>query len=187
MEIPSKDLETVGLVKRAIEGDVEAYGALYNIFLDRIYRYVFYQVGNQMLAEDITEEVFVKSWKAIKTCRGREQTFSAWLYRIARNHIIDTRRKTHREVNLDTSNLPETENAETVAETSLEWRTILEAVSSLPEQQKEVILLKFLQEADNTEIEQITGKRQGAIRALQMRALSGLRRRLNIEVDEHDR
>jgi len=69
----------------AIEGDVEAFGILYNTFVNQIFRYVFYQINDRMKAEDITQEVFIKSWKSIQTCRGKEDTFSAWLYRIAHN------------------------------------------------------------------------------------------------------
>ena len=175
---PSEEPDVIGAVKSAIEGDVEAYGKVYSIYVDRIYRYVYYQVGDKMTAEDITEEVFVKTWKSIGSCRGKEGTFTAWLYRIAHNHVVDTFRKKHREVSFEDININNEDDPEQEAEDKLELHKVLEAVDSLPEQQKQVILLKFLEGVDNSEIGQILGKRQGAVRALQMRALLNLRHKI---------
>lgn len=179
--VPEK-MEITGLVKQALNGDIEAYGKLYATYLDRIYRYVFYQVRDEMKAQDITQEVFIKAWKAIKSCGGKEQTFTPWLYRIAHNHTVDTFRKAHADLPLETANCNSTENIEQNAESSLEWHQVLKMVSGLPDQQRQIILLKFLEGYDNDEIERITGKRQGAIRAIQMRALTSLRQRMKVEV-----
>ena len=84
--------EIVKLVDKAAGGNFEAFGELYSFYLGRIYRYAFYQVKDKMTAEDITEEVFVKAWKAIGSCKGKGETFSAWIYRIAHNHITNTLR-----------------------------------------------------------------------------------------------
>jgi RNA polymerase sigma-70 factor (ECF subfamily) len=189
--ISSGSSEITGLVTQAVEGSVKAYGELYTIFVDRIYRYVYYQVGERMMAEDITEEVFVKGLKAIRTCRGREQTFSAWLYRIARNQVVDTLRRNHGCLSFEAAcegTIPvDGDSPEQQVEDSLEWQRVLEAVSILPGPQKQVILLKFLDGADNAEISRVLGKREGAIRALQMRALSSLRQKLNGGGDSHGR
>jgi RNA polymerase sigma-70 factor (ECF subfamily) len=179
MVTPSGGPDITAAVKRAIEGNVEAYGWLYSFYVDRIFRYVFYQVGDKMTAEDITEEVFIKSWKSIGSCKGKEQTFSAWLYRIAHNHLVDTLRKNHRTISFEDVDLADSTNPEQEAEDSLEAQKVLEAVGSLPEPQKQVILLKFLNDNDNAEIGRILGKRQGAVRALQMRALTKLREKFN--------
>jgi RNA polymerase sigma-70 factor (ECF subfamily) len=183
----SANTRVIGLVKSAVNGDIDAYGSLYELFLDRIYRYVYYQVRDVMTAEDITQEVFIKAWNSIKSCRGKEQTFSAWLYRIAHNHTVDRFRVAHQDLPLYESVQADSANMEQQVELSLEYQKVLQLVSSLPEAQKQVIMLKFLQGVDNTEIEQITGKRQGAIRALQMRALESLRKQLNMGGDGNDR
>ena len=65
--------ELIMLIEEAAGGNFEAFGNLYSLYLDRIYRYVFYQVNDRMTAEDITEEVFLKAWKAIGTCKGKEK------------------------------------------------------------------------------------------------------------------
>ena len=185
--ITSEETKNVEMVKKAVDGDVEAYGKLYAIYLDRIYRYVFYRVRDVMMAEDITEEVFIKAWDKIKSCQGKERTFSPWLYRIAHNHMIDTFYRKHRDSPLEAEDCIETDNIEQKVESAVEWQYVLSVISTLPEPQKEIILLKYIEGVDNREIEQITGKRQGAIRAIQWRALVTLRNRLNVEVRENGR
>jgi RNA polymerase sigma-70 factor, ECF subfamily len=185
--ISSDDSEITRTVKKAIDGDVDAYGRLYSAYVDRIYRYVYYQVGDKMTAEDVTEEVFIKTWKSIGKCRGKEQTFSAWLFRIAHNHLVDTLRKTHREISFENVYLADEDDPVKDAEDKLELQKVLEVVKNLPEPQKQVILLKFLDEIDNEEIGRILGKRQGAVRALQMRALINLREKLSSGVGSDGR
>lgn len=176
--------EILALVRKATGGDVDAFGELYSIYLAPIYRYVFYHVRDEMTAEDITEEVFIKAWKAIDSCKGKERTFSSWLYRIAHNHVVDKfRGKRNRlAVEMRIESLPGTSNIEKETEARLEWEQTLEAISRLPEKQKEIIILKFVEGMDNREIEGITGKSQNAIRVLQMRALNTLCQRLHKEV-----
>ena len=87
------EAEITRLVERAAGGDFEAFGELYSIYLDRIYRYVFYQVKDKMTAEDLIEEIFIKAWKAIGSYRGKGLAFSSWLYRIAHNYLVDYFRK----------------------------------------------------------------------------------------------
>ena len=179
--------ELINLVERAAGGDFEAFGELYSIYLDRIYRYVFYQVKDKMLAEDITEDVFVKAWKAIDSCKGRSQTFSAWLYRIAHNHLINTLRSLQKCVPIETQTTIEVASAEADSnpvlevERKLERKELLEVIDCLPQNQRQLVILKFIEDLDNREIEQIMGKSQGAIRVLQMRALAALRQKLNGE------
>ena len=96
-----EDIEIKRLVKQAIAGDVETFGELYSIYLDRIYRYVFYQVHNKVTAEDLTEEIFMKAWRGIGKYRWKGQPFSAWLYRIAHNHVIDYFRTSRQHQPLD--------------------------------------------------------------------------------------
>ena len=168
------------LIKKAISGDGEAFGELYNIYLDRIYRYVFYQVRDKMTAEDITEEVFIKAWKALASCKGKERTFSSWLYRIAHNQLIDSLRKRRSELPLQ----PEMTGVlfdRNQAEGALEQQEQLAALEHLPRNQKQVIILKFIEGLDNREISRIMSKSEGAIRVLQTRALTALRQRLGAE------
>ena len=98
------DLEIEKLVMKAISGDVDAFGELYTSHVTKIYRYVYYRVYSRERAEDITQEVFLKAWKAIGSCKGKEKTFSSWLYRIARNHLINTLRSMKRFASIEKEN-----------------------------------------------------------------------------------
>lgn len=171
----------LGLVERAIGGDFEAFGELYSIYLDRIYRYIFYLVKDRMTAEDITEEAFFKAWKAIKSCKGKERTFSSWLYRIAHNHVIDYLRSRGKYLSLEMEIIGKVSGPELEVEGALEQQELLGVIDCLPQNQRQVIILKFIEGLDNSEIEQVMGKSQGAIRVLQMRALAALRQELSRE------
>ena len=172
------DGNIVVLVERSAKDDFEAFGELYNIYLDRIYRYVFYHVKDKMTAEDLTEEIFMKAWKSIGKYRGKGQLFSSWLYRIAHNHVIDSFRTNRQNVSLHMD--PPTYGHDPVleAERYSMQQKIRELISYLPHQQKQVVILKFIEGLDNHEIGAITRKSQGAIRAIQMRALATLRKKL---------
>lgn len=174
-------VEIAELIRKAADGNFEDFGELYSAYLDRIYRYVFYQVNDKMIAEDITEEVFIKAWKEIKSCRGREKTFSSWLYRIAHNHLVNTLRGNNRIMSLEKENSIEITDPKQGIDTSIEYRELLEKIASLPRNQKQIIILKFIEGLDNREISAIMGKREGAIRVSQMRALTTLREELTEE------
>jgi RNA polymerase sigma-70 factor (ECF subfamily) len=170
--------EISGLVDEAADGNFEAFGKLYSIYLDRIYRYALYQVKDKMIAEDVAEEVFVKAWKAIGGCKGKGRTFSAWIYRIAHNHIINTLRNLQKCVSLDMENIAELSSPGLEDEITPDQQELMEEVANLPDNQRQVVILKFIEGMNNQEIKQITGKSEGAIRILQMRALTRLREKL---------
>ena len=177
--LTSEQEKAIRLVNRAIGGDFAAFGDLYSIYLDRIYRYVFYQVKDKMTAEDITEEVFLKAWKAMNSCKGKEGTFSSWLYRIAHNHTIDIFRSQCKVRTVEMETLVELSHPTAKLETELDHQEILNSIADLAPNQSQVIILKFIEGLDNLEIERIIGKSQGAIRVLQTRALANLREKLS--------
>jgi RNA polymerase sigma factor (sigma-70 family) len=182
-EITQEDtnLETENLVTQAISGDVEAFGELYTNHVTKIYRYVYYNVHDKEHAEDITQEVFLKAWKAIGSCRGKEKTFSSWLYRIAHNLIVDKLRKSQKQSSRE-AELPESiRDTSDRMEISLEQRDLLKVIDVLSPNQRQVIVMKFIEEMDNREIAETMGKSTGAIRILQMRALETLRKTLGKE------
>ena len=166
------------LVEQAADGNFEAFGELYNIYIARIYRYVLYQVNDVMTAEDITEDVFLKAWKAIHSCTGKSDTFTTWLYRIAHNHLINSLRNRYKFTSIDKENADEIKDPKSEVEKWREHQELLELLTCLPPGQKQVIILKFIEDMDNKEIGKIVGKREGAVRVLQMRALAKLRQTL---------
>ncbi|MBN2074723.1 MAG: RNA polymerase sigma factor [Dehalococcoidales bacterium] len=182
-EITQEDtnLEIENLVMKAISGDVEAFGELYTSHVTKIYRYVYYRVYSKERAEDITQEVFLKAWKAIGSCKGKEKTFSSWLYRIAHNLIIDKLRKHQKQSSREAELLEDVRDTADRMEISLEQKDLLKVIELLPPNQRQVIVMKFIEGMDNREIAETIGKSTGAIRILQMRALEALRKTLGKE------
>lgn len=170
--------QDVELVRDAASGDVEAFGQLYDVYLDKIFRYVYYHVADKMAAEDISQEVFVKAWKAIKSCRGREDTFLAWLYRIAHNLTVDHHRRQSKCRSLEVQCRSNMTNPMEATELDLRELELVQALHYLPEEHQNVIILKFIEGFSNQEIGRMLNKSQGAIRITQMRALSRLRKHL---------
>lgn len=182
-EITQEDssLEIEHLVTQAINGDTEAFGELYTHHVTKIYRYVYYNVHNKERAEDITQEVFLKAWKAIGSCKGKEKTFSSWLYRIAHNLIIDKLRKSQKQISHEAELPEDIGDTSDRMEISLEQRDLLKVIDVLSPNQRQVIVMKFIEDMDNREIAETMGKSTGAIRILQMRALETLRKTLGSE------
>ena len=177
--------EVIKLVDKAADGNFDAFGDLYSIYLDRIYRYIYYHVKDRMMAEDITEEVFVKAWKAIRSCKGRGRTFSSWIYRIAHNHMINTQRNNNRSISMAMENLvTESDRRQEVDSTAGKYE-LTEMLDELPLNQKQVLILKFLEGMSNSEIAKIMNKSEGAIRILQMRGLSSLRQNVTAGGDSY--
>lgn len=168
------------MVKRAKLGEKEAFGKLYEIYLDRLYRYIFYRVGNNReLSEDLVQSVFVKAWEKLDTFK--KGSFQAWLYTIARNTFIDHIRIQKQHVQLDETMPDEHMHVEEKVLKKLEGEYIMQALQYLTQEQQEVLLLRFVNDLSYREIAQAIGKKEDAIRALQYRALQELRRRLTNE------
>jgi RNA polymerase sigma-70 factor (ECF subfamily) len=182
--IPSPS-EIKALVKEAAGGNFQAFGNLYSIYMGRIYRYVYYQVKDKMTAEDITEEVFVKAWKVIRSCRGREDTFQAWLYRIAHNRLADSLRDAGRVTSLEKDGTIDIADPCERIESGVEYQELLKAITGLPETQRQVVILKFVEGLDNRETGKALGKSEGAVRIAQMRALEALRNKLGEKRQEN--
>ncbi len=164
---------------RAAEGDSEAFGVLYDRYVGRIYNYIYYRTGNQHDAEDLTSRVFTRAIKHIPNYEDRGVPFSAWLYRIAHNLVANWHRDNSRRqiVGLDeTYPIPgQQEQPESVVVRSEEEDFLLEMVSRLPEDRQQLLILKFVDHLSNSEIGEIMGRTEGAIKSLYHRTLLSLR------------
>jgi RNA polymerase sigma-70 factor (ECF subfamily) len=163
------------LVRRAKSGDAEAFGKLYDISFDRLYRYVFFRVGDPQTAEDITSEVFLRAWENLDRYKPRGP-FVAWLYTIARNAVIDHYRSQRPGVPLDAiaTTIGRDDRMDEKIELEHQVQVLQRALQHLTEDQHEVLTMKFIAELDTSEIARRLGKSEGAVRALQMRALQSL-------------
>jgi len=173
------------LVRRAQQGDPEAFAELYERYQPTIYTYIFYRVGDAEVAEDLTADVFVRLVEKIHTFQVQDRPLLSWLYAIARNLIIDRHRRLERAPSLPLEERLIAEDAESqpaqVAERTLTRECLAKAMRHLTEDQRQVILLKFVEDRSNAEVAAILAKTEGAVKALQHRALAALRRALNKE------
>jgi RNA polymerase sigma-70 factor (ECF subfamily) len=169
------------LVLQAQAGNSEAFGQLYDAYMERIYRFVYFRVEDQQTAEDITSQVFLKAWSNLDRFSFNRTPYLAWLYTIAHNAVIDHYRTRKVTAALDDVQLSQQDHAEVVEneiDLTNEMKTIKAALQMLTDDQQKVLTLKFIEGMSNTEIARQLGKREGAIRALQMRGLQALAKQL---------
>ena len=173
------------LVRRAQQHDQEALAQLYEEHFDKIYRYVTLRIGNEMEAEDVTQQVFVNTLQSISSFKWRGISFSAWLFRIAHNQAVDYLRKKKRAaIPLDESLADSDSNPQLIAEDKQDIEQLLQATKKLTEAQREVISLRFTSGLPIAEVAKVMGKSQGAVKALQHSAIVALRKALSVADDE---
>ena len=173
------------LLRRAVRGDKQAFGSLYKLYLDPIYRYIYYRVGSHTEAEDLTEMVFLKAWEQLPRSgkAAAVRNYRAWIYRIAHNLVID-RHRTHKPVTaLDQHNQMQAPLAspETLAEHTEQSTALQAAIMQLETDYQQVIVLRFVNQLSHAETARILGKKEGHVRVLQYRALQKLRELLSKE------
>ena len=171
------------LVRRAQQRDQEAFTQLYEENFDKIYRYIVLKIGNETEAEDMTQQVFLNALKSISSFKWKGIPFSAWLFRIARNQVVDYLRKKAKQATapLDESLASSDSNPELAAEQKLNIEQLVSATKRLTAAQREVISLRFTSELPIAQVAQIMGKSQGAAKALQHSAIVALRKALSPE------
>jgi RNA polymerase sigma-70 factor (ECF subfamily) len=166
------------LVRRAQGYDEDALRQLYETYYPKIYNYAFLQMGDVPAAEDLASDVMLKMIESIQTYKFRGLPFGAWVFRIARNRLIDLhrRRKRRGEVDLSETLTTALANPQVLAERALERGQLQVAMKHLTDEQRQVITLKFIEGFDNRSVGKIMGRSEGAVKSLQHRALGALRR-----------
>ena len=166
------------IVRRAQGYDEDALQSLYETYYPKIYSYAFLQMGDVQAAEDLASDVMLKMIESIKSYQFKGLPFGAWVFRIARNRLIDLhrRRKRRGEVDLSETLASTLASPQSMAERALERGQLQVALKHLTDEQRQVVVLKFIQGFDNRSIGRIMGRSEGAIKSLQHRALHALRR-----------
>lgn len=170
------------LARRAKLGDINSFGRLYDVLVDRLYRYVYFRVGSKSEAEDLTEEIFLKIWEGLKRYNEEEKVpFEAWVFRIARNRVIDYYRTKRHATSIDEAfeiedddPLPDEE-----VERNLTMEDVLRGIRMLRDSYQEIIILKFIEDKENQEISRIINKPVEHVRVLQSRAIKALKKILD--------
>ncbi|KKU94549.1 MAG: RNA polymerase sigma-70 factor, ECF subfamily [Candidatus Jorgensenbacteria bacterium GW2011_GWA1_48_13] len=167
------------LVKKAQKGDNGAFGEIYDRHLPAIYRFILLKVGTRVDAEDICHQVFLSAWQNIGNYREKGFPFSSWLYKIARNAVVDHWRTNKVNVNIELvsenllSDLPDIGEK---IDKKLELKLIWGALRLLDEDHQNLLIMKFVDELSNKEIAGILGKSEGAVRVIQHRALKQIKK-----------
>jgi RNA polymerase sigma-70 factor (ECF subfamily) len=178
IEIPSTEADA--LVERAIGGDVDAFADLFEITLPSVYRYLYGRCGNAALAEDLAQDSYLRAMRAVRTSfTGASTEFLSWVIRIARNRFLDHVKsgRVRWEVVVEETPItfatsdPESEALDLVAGDDMK-----RALGRLTDEQQEIVLLRFFQGLPIAEVATITGRTEGAVKALQFRALRALER-----------
>jgi RNA polymerase sigma-70 factor (ECF subfamily) len=168
------------LLERASRAEPAALGEVYDQYADRIYAYIYRRVGQAEVAEDLTGQVFMRMLEAIRRGQGWRSSFSGWLYRIAHNLVIDYYRRRGRVTLIDIDEATPIRATEgdpvRSTESLLNREQLRAALFQLTEEQAQVIALRFMEERSIAEVADLMDKTEGAIKALQYRAVLALRR-----------
>jgi len=168
----------IALVELARGGDAEAFGALYDHYHVSVYRFVYYRVGSVALAEDLTSETFFRALRSMGSFRWQGKDFGAWLMTIARNLTTDHFKagRTRLEYTQDDMSPHDgaTEGPESTVLASLTNEALLTALTELPHEQQECLIMRFLQSLSIAETAKVLGRSEGAVKQLQLRAVRNL-------------
>ena len=174
------------LVELATQGDAEAFGQLYDHYVNGIYRFIYYRVSSTQLAEDLTSETFVRGLRAINRFSWQGKDFGAWLTTIARNLITDHYKSSRARLEIVSDSVPESKASPPTPEdevlTLVSNEMLLEAVNDLPDEQRDCVLMRFMQGLTIAQTAAALGRSEGAVKQLQLRAVRRLAKNISEDV-----
>lgn len=177
-DVDESHVETWRLVGLAQGGDGEAFGELYDRYVDTVFRFVYFRVNDRALAEDFTSETFLRALRRIGTITYQGRDIGAWFITIARNIVLDHMKSARHRLEITTADTIEgkehVRSTEAAVLDTLQSERLMEAVSRLGDEQRECVLLRFIQGLSVSETAAVMGKNDGAIKALQHRAVRKL-------------
>ena len=171
-------LRIAALVDLARDGDGEAFGQLYDHYVESIHRYLYYRVSDITLAEDLTSETFFRALRAIRSFQWQGKDFGAWLTTIARNLVTDHFKSSRSRLELVSDTLPESQAEEPDPETgvlaTLNSEMLVAALRQLASEQQDCLIMRFLQGLSIADTARALGRSEGAVKQLQLRAIRNL-------------
>lgn len=164
------------LVERAKAGDSEAFGLLYDYYIDPIYRFIYYKVFSREVAEDLTSDTFMKALSRLSSYNGERGRFNSWLYQIARNTVIDYVRTKKTQVSIeDIFDIPHDERTAEQLDALAGLKKVEEYLQTLPARQREIIILRVWEEKSFQEIATILGGTESSVKMAFSRSIRELR------------
>ena len=174
--MPVGQFDDEQVIQQVKNGDTEAYGMLYEQYAEVIFRYVYSHLDNRLDAEDLTEEIFLRAWRALPKYDERGLPFTAFLFRIARNSLIDYYRQKKVVSSLEDMEIQSHEaGPEEATDMRIENQGLRETIAELREDYRNVLIFRFLSGLSPEETAQVMQRSVGAVRVLQHRALSALK------------
>jgi RNA polymerase sigma-70 factor, ECF subfamily len=169
------------LIQKAKAGDKEAFGTLYGAYVQAVYRYLLTRLSNVQVAEDLTAEVFLRAVTSLPRYTERGLPFGAWLFRIARDRLVDYYRQTARRpiLDLDEGLVSQVPDPSDVADSGEQAQLLMGAIGKLTDEQRDVVQFRYMEEWSLEKTALIMNKSVNAIKALQHRALKALGRSMN--------
>lgn len=181
--IPDFEDEIV-LVNRAIEGDAQAFGDLYERYMNQLYRYIYYRIGDPGLSEDFTEAVFLRVWESLASFDVDRISFKGWLFRVAQNLLVDYYRTRKNQHSLDEDfDFPDPQLSPEDRMIATEREAlILSALKELKQEYQDVLTLRFVNGLNHSDTAKVLNRSVGAVRVLQHRALRALDKELEFRM-----
>ena len=163
------------LIDRAQEGDHDAYGQIYTLFYKRIFRFCKFNTGNNNVAQDICQETFLKAWKSLPNFSQKGGSFQAYLFKIARNLIIDLSRK-KKEVSIENyEQVDANQDLDEKLQKQEDIEGVRSALAKLEEKDREIVVLRYFEEMSSFEVAKVVGMREGNLRVRTHRILKKLK------------
>jgi len=175
---PAERSRLIALVELARKGDTEAFGLLYDHYHAAVYRFLFYRTRSTALAEDLTSETFFRALRSMTGFRWQGKDFGAWLMTIARNLATDHFKAGRTRLEMATEDMGQhddtTEGPESAVLASLTNEVLLKALAKLPDEQRDCVVMRFLQGLSIAETAAVLGRSDGAVKQLQLRGVRNL-------------
>lgn len=166
------------IVQQAKSGHSPSFGLLYDQYQPQIYRFIFLKVSHKEEAEDLTHQVFLSAWQNIARYEERNLPFSSWLYRIARNKVIDHYRTSrhHRPLDEALNLISSDEQLDQATDKSLRLDLIRQTLLQATPEQQDVLIMRFVEDMPIKEVADSLGKTPGAVKLIQFRAINKIKK-----------
>jgi RNA polymerase sigma-70 factor (ECF subfamily) len=175
------DPTETNLIARIKAGDNEAFAELYDQYVEKIYHFIYFRTLHQQLAEDLTSQAFLNAYQRFETFDPSRGNFSSWLYRIARNQIIDQSRRTKPTDDILThEHLQSGDDPVQDTDRQLNTEQLQKLLAKLPEEQRELVIMRLWDELPYTEIAILTGKTESSLRMQFSRIVGALRQHAHL-------